>query len=95
MSTAANVVVLLLALIHVYILVLEMFLWETPRGRKAFGLSPEFAAASKVLGANQGLYNRFPPIGANRGQIPLNFWTVRQMPERDVAQEMVNLWQPD
>ena len=53
----------LVALIHVYILVLEMFLWDTPKGRKAFGLTPEFSAASKVLAANQGLYNGFLAAG--------------------------------
>lgn len=63
MSTAANGAVLLVALIHVYILVLEMFLWDTPRGRKVFGLTPEFAAQSKVLAANQGLYNGFLAAG--------------------------------
>src|SRR6059058_6000737 len=55
MSTAANIVVLVVALLHVYILVLEMFLWDKPRGLKAFGITPEFAAQSKVLAANQGL----------------------------------------
>jgi len=59
----ANVVTALVALIHVYILVLEMFLWTTPTGRKAFGLTPEFAQASKVLAANQGLYNGFLAAG--------------------------------
>jgi putative membrane protein len=63
MSLAANIVIALIALIHVYILVLEMFLWDTPRGRKAFGLTPEFSAASKVLAANQGLYNGFLAAG--------------------------------
>ena len=53
----------LVALIHVYILVLEMFLWDTPRGRKAFGTTEEFASASKVLAANQGLYNGFLAAG--------------------------------
>ena len=53
----------LVALIHVYILVLEMFLWDTPRGRKAFGTTAEFAKASKVLAANQGLYNGFLAAG--------------------------------
>ncbi|HPT57891.1 MAG TPA: DUF1304 domain-containing protein, partial [Casimicrobium sp.] len=48
MTTVANVLVGLVALIHVYILVLEMFLWTTPKGRKAFGTTPEFAEASKV-----------------------------------------------
>lgn len=63
MTTAALVVVLLIALLHVYILVLEMFLWNTPRGHKAFGLTPEFAEQSKTLAANQGLYNGFLAAG--------------------------------
>jgi putative membrane protein len=61
--TAADIVVGLIALLHVYILVLEMFMWETPRARKAFGTTPEFAAQSKVLAANQGLYNGFLAAG--------------------------------
>lgn len=56
-------VVLLVALLHGYILVLEMFLWNTPQGRRTFGLTPEFAAQSKVLAANQGLYNGFLAAG--------------------------------
>ena len=63
MSLAANAVVALIALLHVYILVLEMVLWDTPKGHKAFGLTPEFAAATKVLAANQGLYNGFLAAG--------------------------------
>lgn len=63
MALAANVVVGLVALLHVYILVLEMFLWTTPRGRKAFGLTPEFAEQTRVLAANQGLYNGFLAAG--------------------------------
>lgn len=59
----ANILVGLVALIHVYIVYLEMVLWNTPRGHKAFGLTPEFAAASKVLAANQGLYNGFLAAG--------------------------------
>jgi putative membrane protein len=47
------------ALIHVYIVVLEMALWETPRGRAAFGTTPEFAAETRTLAGNQGLYNGF------------------------------------
>jgi putative membrane protein len=58
-----TILIALVALIHVYILVLEMFLWDTPRGRKAFGLTPDFAKASKVLAANQGLYNGFLAAG--------------------------------
>ena len=63
MSVAANIVVLLVAVLHVYILVLEMFLWDKPKGLKAFGLTPEFAAQTKVLAANQGLYNGFLAAG--------------------------------
>ena len=55
--------VALVALIHVYILVLEMFLWTKPAGLRAFGLTPEKAADSKVLAANQGLYNGFLAAG--------------------------------
>ena len=63
MYTFALVLVALMALLHVYILVLEMFLWTTKRGRKAFGTTAEFAEASKVLAANQGLYNGFLAAG--------------------------------
>lgn len=51
------------ALIHLYILVLEMVLWDKPAGMKAFGTTPEFAAQTKVLAANQGLYNGFLAAG--------------------------------
>ena len=51
------------AILHMYFLVLEMFLWETAYGRRTFGLTPEFAAASKTLAANQGLYNGFLAAG--------------------------------
>lgn len=63
MSLAADIVVALVALLHVYILVLEMFLWDKPAGRKVFALTPEFAQATKVLAANQGLYNGFLAAG--------------------------------
>ena len=63
MSAMANVVVGLVALVHVYILVLEMFLWDTPTGLRVFGQTKEAAAASKVLAANQGLYNGFLAAG--------------------------------
>ena len=63
MHIARTVLVTLVALEHVYILVLEMFLWTKPRGRKAFGLTSEFAAATKALAANQGLYNGFLAAG--------------------------------
>ncbi|VEB98531.1 Predicted membrane protein [Cedecea lapagei] len=59
----ANILIGLIALIHVYILVLEMVLWDKPAGQKTFGLSPEFARQSKTLAANQGLYNGFLAAG--------------------------------
>lgn len=63
LATLANAVVLLVALLHVYILVLEMFLWDKPKGMKAFNLTPEFATQTKTLAANQGLYNGFLAAG--------------------------------
>ena len=63
MRFMASIATGFVALLHVYILVLEMFLWDTPKGRKTFNLTPEFAAASKVLAANQGLYNGFLAAG--------------------------------
>ncbi len=63
MQMAANTVVFLVGILHFYILVLEMFLWDKPQGRKAFGLTPEFASQTKTLAANQGLYNGFLGAG--------------------------------
>lgn len=63
MSIIANVVVGLIAVLHIYFLVLEMFLWDKPAGLRAFGQTREAAAASKVLAANQGLYNGFLAAG--------------------------------
>jgi putative membrane protein len=63
MTTAANIAIGLVALLHAYFLILEMFLWDTAFGRRVFGSTPEFAAASKVLAANQGLYNGFLAAG--------------------------------
>jgi putative membrane protein len=63
MATLADIVVLLIALLHLYILVLEMFLWDKPAGLRAFGQTQEAATASRVLAANQGLYNGFLAAG--------------------------------
>ena len=63
MSIIANILVALVALLHLYFLVLEMFLWDKPAGLRAFGHTAEAAAASKVLAANQGLYNGFLAAG--------------------------------
>jgi putative membrane protein len=58
-----NILVALVALIHLYIVYLEMVAWDTPAGHRAFNLTPEFARATKVLAANQGLYNGFLAAG--------------------------------
>ncbi|WP_225094495.1 DUF1304 domain-containing protein [Streptomyces sp. CoH27] len=69
MSIIATVAVLTIAALHAYILVLEMFLWTTPRARAAFGTSAEFASQTKVLAANQGLYNGFLSAGLVWGAV--------------------------
>jgi len=63
MGIIAEIAVGLVAVLHLYFLVLEMFLWQKPAGRRAFGLTPEFAAATAKLAANQGLYNGFLAAG--------------------------------
>ncbi|WP_340026435.1 DUF1304 domain-containing protein [Paenibacillus sp. FSL K6-1096] len=63
MMIVSTVLVALVALEHVYILVLEMFLWTTSRAQKAFGTTPTFAQETKSLAANQGLYNGFLAAG--------------------------------
>jgi len=63
MPTIADIVVGLIALVHFNILVLEMFLWDKPAGLRAFGQTLDAAKASKVLAANQGLYNGFLAAG--------------------------------
>ena len=63
MRLAADIAVALVALLHVYFLVLEMFLWDKPTGLRTLGHTAEHAAASKVLAANQGLYNGFLAAG--------------------------------
>lgn len=79
MGTLGKVLVALISLLHVYILVLEMFLWTTPRGRKSFGLTQEFANATKSLAANQGLYNGFLAAGLA--------WSLFH-PDADVARQL-------
>jgi putative membrane protein len=63
MKLAADILVALVALLHVWFLILEMFLWDKPTGLKTFRHSAEDAATSKVLAANQGLYNGFLAAG--------------------------------
>src|SRR5574339_680868 len=63
MNIVSKILVLLVAVEHLYILYLEMFLWTTPRVLKTFGMTKEVAEASKTLAANQGLYNGFLAVG--------------------------------
>ncbi len=63
MSILAQIAVILIALLHLGFLVLEMFLWDKPIGLRIFGQTKEQAAATKVLAANQGLYNDFLAAG--------------------------------
>ena len=60
---AADLAVLLVAALHLWFLVLEMFLWDKPLGRRTFGMTAEKAAATKPLAMNQGLYNGFIAAG--------------------------------
>ncbi|MDQ6886937.1 MAG: DUF1304 domain-containing protein [Gemmatimonadota bacterium] len=69
MSTIANLAVGFAALLHLAFLVLEMFLWTKPIGRRIFGLPPDVAASSATLAANQGLYNGFLAAGLIWGLI--------------------------
>jgi putative membrane protein len=69
MGTVANAAVGLVAALHLYFLILEMFLWNKPYGRRTFGLTPEFAASTASLAANQGLYNGFLAAGLIWGLI--------------------------
>ncbi len=76
MGVLATTVVLFVALLHTGFLVLEMFLWTKPMGRKVFRNSEDFAGATRVLAANQGLYNGFLAAGL--------FWSVLSA-QADVA----------
>src|SRR3954470_18680024 len=67
MNAAATILTGLVALLHVYFLVLEMFLWTKPYGRRVFGLTPEKAELTKSLAMNQGLYNGFLAAGLGWG----------------------------
>ena len=76
MALVANVLVVVVVAIHVYIVILEMFLWRTDRGMKAFGTDQAFADRSAALAANQGLYNGFLDAGLVWGLIasdPIGF----------------------
>ncbi|SDT39753.1 putative membrane protein [Paenibacillaceae bacterium GAS479] len=75
MSIIASILVGIVALEHIYILILEMFLWTTPRGMKTFGTTKEEAAVTKPLAANQGLYNGFLAAGIIWGLVHPNAQT--------------------
>ena len=63
MNIVANILVVLVAVLHLGFLALEMFFWDHPFGRKRFGMTPEYSKASASLAANQGLYNGFLAAG--------------------------------
>lgn len=63
MDFLSTILIGLVAILHVYFLILEMFYWDKPYGRKVFGLNRDFATQSKALAANQGLYNGFLAAG--------------------------------
>lgn len=69
MATLAALLVSLVALLHVGFLVLEIFLWDHPVGRRLFRMTPEYAARSAGLAANQGLYNGFLAAGLGWGLV--------------------------
>lgn len=69
MQMVAMVLAALVALLHLYFLVLEMFFWTKPSGRRAFGLDKDFAERTKALAANQGLYNGFLVAGIAHGLV--------------------------
>ena len=69
MQWIAGIIIALVAALHVYFLILEMFLWKTPFGRRTFGTTAEFAAESSTLAANQGLYNGFLAAGLAWGLV--------------------------
>lgn len=73
MGLIANIVVVIVALAHLGFLVLEMFLWDHPVGRRTFKMTPEQSQYSKTLAANQGLYNGFLAAGLMWGVIAGNF----------------------
>lgn len=80
MALVAVVLVGLVAALHLYIMLLEMLWWDSPRGQKAFGLTPEFARQTKALAANQGLYNGFLAAGLIWGLVhpdPAFAWQVQ------------------
>jgi putative membrane protein len=76
MLTAAIALAVLVALLHLWFMVLEMALWTRPLGLKTFRMSPEKAETTRVLAANQGLYNGFLAAGLLWGALLLRDWRV-------------------
>ncbi|MBW5445804.1 DUF1304 family protein [Cohnella sp. CFH 77786] len=72
MTLISAILVAVVALEHLYILVLEMFLWTTPRAMRIFGTTEPFAEETKTLAANQGLYNGFLAAGLIWGLVHPN-----------------------
>jgi putative membrane protein len=72
MMIVANILVVLVAVLHLGFLALEMFFWDHPFGRKRFGMTPEYSKASASLAANQGLYNGFLSAGLILGLVTAN-----------------------
>ena len=73
MTTLANILIVIVALLHLGFLALEMFFWDHPFGRRRFGMTPEYSRASATLAANQGLYNGFLAAGLVWGLISGDF----------------------
>jgi len=72
MSLVANILIVLVAVLHIGFLALEMFFWDHPFGRKRFRMTPEYSKASASLAANQGLYNGFLAAGLIWGLVTSN-----------------------
>ncbi len=80
MAVVAMILVGLVALLHLYIMLLEVLWWDTPRGQKAFNLTPEFSRQTKVLAINQGVYNGFLAAGLIWGLVhpdPAIAWQIQ------------------
>lgn len=77
--TAATVFAFVAIAIHVYIWILEVFLWDKPKGRQVFGTTEEFARATRELAANQGLYNLMLSWVAATGLLALWFGGLPQV----------------
>ena len=73
MTSLANILIAVVAILHLGFLVLEMFFWNHPFGQKRFGMTPEYSRASASLAANQGLYNGFLAAGLIWGLISGEF----------------------